>query len=132
MGSLDRAPSGAGSLDRNGYRMIGVTKFYEAEHRIIWKKHKGPIPEGMHVHHKDEDKLNNDIDNLELIDPITHRRLHCGHKLVDDVWHKPCRSCGALLPYEAFYAKPGKNGPSTQWCCKPCYNKKVIERRRGK
>ena len=127
-----RAPRGAGSLDRDGYRMIGVKRFYEAEHRIVWKRHKGPIPKGMHIHHKDDNKLNNDIDNLELIDPITHRRLHCGHTLVDGVWHKPCRACGAVLPYEAFYEKPDKNGPSRHWCCKPCYNKKVVERRRGK
>lgn len=132
MSALDpvkRAPRGAGSLDRDGYRMIGVKKFYEAEHRIVWKRHNGSIPKGWHVHHKDGDKLNNAIDNLELIDPITHRRLHCGHILIDGVWHKLCRECGVVLPYEAFYEKPGKNGVSRHWCCKPCYNKKVVERR---
>ena len=126
-----RASRGMESLDRDGYRRIGVKKFYEAEHRIVWKRHKGPIPHDMHVHHKDENKLNNDISNLELIDPITHRRLHCGHTLVDGVWHKPCRECLEVFPYEAFYVKPGKNGPSRHSCCKPCYNKRVIERRRG-
>ena len=39
-----RAPRGAGSLDRDGYRMIGVKRFYEAEHRIVWRRHKGEIP----------------------------------------------------------------------------------------
>lgn len=34
------------------------------------------IPEGFHVHHVDENKKNDTIDNLELIDPSTHGRLH--------------------------------------------------------
>ncbi len=132
MSTLDfaRAPRGAGSLDRDGYRMIGVGKHYEAEHRRVYRKHKGEIPPGMHVHHRDENKLNNEIDNLELITAVEHRRLHCGHKLIDGVWHKPCRDCLKVLPYEAFYSKPSKNGSSRHWCCKPCYNKRVVERRR--
>ena len=127
---VGRAPRGAGSLDRDGYRMVGVKRFYEAEHRIVWKRHKGEIPKGWHVHHKDENKLNNEIDNLELIDAVTHRRLHCGHTLIDGVWHKPCRECLEVFPYESFYEKPGKNGPSRHSYCKPCYNKRVIERRK--
>src|SRR5581483_9933739 len=34
------------------------------------------IPEGMHIHHEDEDARNNDISNLVLIDPSAHGRLH--------------------------------------------------------
>ena len=90
---------------------------------------KGEIPKGMHVHHRDGDKLNNVIDNLELIDAVTHRRLHCGHALIYGIWHKPCRECFKMLPYEAFYEKPGKNGPSRHSFCKPCYNRRVIARR---
>lgn len=29
-----------------------------------------------HVHHKDEDYTNNDIDNLEILSPSEHQRLH--------------------------------------------------------
>ncbi len=34
------------------------------------------IPEGYVIHHKDFDKLNNDISNLELISKFEHKSLH--------------------------------------------------------
>ena len=139
MSQLDRAPRGAGSLDRDGYRMIGVKKFYEAEHRIVWKRHKGPIPKGMDIHHKDEDRLNNNIDNLELLSKAEHTRMHRraragGYQIIDGVEHKPCRECKEVFPLTDFYRKPsGKANNDSRHCwCKPCYNKKVVERRRGK
>jgi hypothetical protein len=49
-------------------------------HRYIWKKYNGPIPKGMWVHHKDENKLNNDINNLQLISPSEHCSLHRKNK----------------------------------------------------
>jgi len=35
----------------------------------------------IHVHHKDENFLNNDISNLELVDPSEHGRLHMSSRL---------------------------------------------------
>ena len=34
-------------------------------HRAVWEFYNGPIPEGYEIHHKDENGLNNEIDNLE-------------------------------------------------------------------
>lgn len=45
-------------------------------HQEIWKAHHGPIPKGMHVHHKDENSLNNSIDNLELLTHGEHMKRH--------------------------------------------------------
>ncbi len=46
-------------------------------HRVIWEKETGiPIPKGYIVHHKDENKDNNNIDNLELKTFSQHRRDH--------------------------------------------------------
>ena len=36
----------------------------------------GEIPKGYVVHHKDEDKSNNDFDNLQVMTDADHRRLH--------------------------------------------------------
>ncbi|MBQ7023530.1 MAG: HNH endonuclease [Akkermansia sp.] len=36
-------------------------------HRLVWEVFNGPIPEGMTVNHKDENKLNNSLSNLELM-----------------------------------------------------------------
>ena len=45
-------------------------------HRAIWKFYNGDIPKGYQVHHKDENKDNNDISNLELLSASEHAKLH--------------------------------------------------------
>ena len=36
-------------------------------HVLVWVAAKGPIPDGMQINHKDLNKANNDLDNLELV-----------------------------------------------------------------
>ena len=48
----------------------------ERLHRTVWIYHKGKIPKGFHVHHKDEDKSNNQFRNLELLQNSEHVSLH--------------------------------------------------------
>lgn len=50
-------------------------------HRMVWEYHNGEIPKGYHIHHKDENKHNNDISNLELVYKSDHLR---GHMLNSD------------------------------------------------
>ena len=45
-------------------------------HRYIWQKHYGEIPKGFDIHHKDHDKSNNSIENLELVDRHKHHSDH--------------------------------------------------------
>lgn len=45
-------------------------------HRYIWQIHNGFIPSGHHIHHKDHNKSNNEISNLELISASEHMSLH--------------------------------------------------------
>lgn len=45
-------------------------------HRAVWEYHNGPIPEGYEVHHKDKDRSDNDIENLQMLPESEHRRLH--------------------------------------------------------
>jgi hypothetical protein len=45
-------------------------------HRLVWEKNYGTIPEGCIVHHKDENKLNWSIDNLELLTRAEHTDTH--------------------------------------------------------
>lgn len=40
-------------------------------HRLVWVHNNGPIPKGVEVNHKDGDKTNNRLDNLEL---VTHAK----------------------------------------------------------
>lgn len=45
-------------------------------HREVWQYHNGEIPKGYHVHHKDGDRANNDISNLELLFAGDHLSQH--------------------------------------------------------
>lgn len=45
-------------------------------HRLAWEKHHGKVPKGYHIHHKDGNKTNNDINNLQLISASEHIKLH--------------------------------------------------------
>lgn len=45
-------------------------------HRLEWEKFNGKIPDGYVVHHKDENKLNWSIDNLELLTRAEHIMRH--------------------------------------------------------
>ena len=39
------------------------------------------IPKNLHIHHRDENFLNDNIDNLDLIDPASHGKLHSKDRL---------------------------------------------------
>lgn len=45
-------------------------------HVLVFEAFKEPVKKGFFVHHKDEDKLNNSIDNLEMVSCKTHNRIH--------------------------------------------------------
>lgn len=45
-------------------------------HRDVWIAAHGPVPDGYHVHHKDHDPTNWQLDNLELIEAKAHNSYH--------------------------------------------------------
>lgn len=45
-------------------------------HREVWKFYNGDIPEDHHIHHKDNDRTNNQLENLECIHKSNHAELH--------------------------------------------------------
>jgi len=45
-------------------------------HRDVWIKAHGKVPDGFHIHHKDGNPANNDINNLECISSSDHFALH--------------------------------------------------------
>lgn len=73
------------------------------------------------VHHKDENKRNNDILNLEVLSPQDHRREHAkGVEMVN----LRCLLCGSefnrIARYERSNRKSGKVGP---FCGRSCAGK---------
>lgn len=59
-----------------GYPTIWDGKQNKLLHRYIWEKYNGEIPEGYQIHHKDKNRKNYDLDNLELVDVRDHHRKH--------------------------------------------------------
>ena len=47
-----------------------------ALHQEIWKDAHGPIPRGWHVHHADDNSLNNALENLECLPAGEHMAHH--------------------------------------------------------
>jgi hypothetical protein len=45
-------------------------------YRKIYESHYGKIPKGHHIHHIDENPLNNNIDNLECVSGEKHAEIH--------------------------------------------------------
>lgn len=100
------------------------------DHDVVWERVNGPIPEGFEIHHRDHNKLNNHISNLQLVDDVTQKRIHSGCVLIDGVWYKPCRKCGVLKSIVEFYYKvKTRNSHVTSWC-KECCIKKAVENKR--
>lgn len=59
-----------------GYPTIYVDGKNVLLHRYIWEKHYGTIPEGFEIHHKDKNRHNYDLSNLELVELVQHHRQH--------------------------------------------------------
>lgn len=68
-----------GTICKNGYRLITINNRRVYEHRLVWEQHYGEIPKGYHIHHKNGNKLDNSIENLELINAKEHVREHAIH-----------------------------------------------------
>lgn len=60
-----------------GYEQIYIPEVgWRLNHRYIWEQHNGDIPEGCVIHHKDMNRLNNNIDNLMCMPFNKHQVLH--------------------------------------------------------
>lgn len=83
-------PVGSITVTNDGYllrkKQMSGTQWerWEFLHRAVWEEHNGPIPDGMLVAFKDNDKLNCDISNLMLISMGENIALtRCGYRFED-------------------------------------------------
>jgi|WetSurMetagenome_2_1015567.scaffolds.fasta_scaffold34565_2 hypothetical protein len=66
-----------GYVGKNGYKYIRENGKYVLEHKNVYEKYYGiKIKKGYCVHHIDRNKLNNTIENLEIMSRKEHARLH--------------------------------------------------------
>lgn len=55
-------------INSQGYAQIRVNGRYVAMHRYVWEREHGPLLPGQTVHHRNGDRADNRISNLELWD----------------------------------------------------------------
>lgn len=57
------------------------TKTGKRLHVAVWEYHNGHVvPEGCEIHHRDHNRRNNNIENLECLTIIEHRKHHANDK----------------------------------------------------
>ena len=59
-------------------------------HRYLWIKAYGPIPKGFVVHHKNDDRSNNELNNFELLPRLVHDKLSA-NKCTTPEFKQQCR-----------------------------------------
>lgn len=92
------------------------------EHDLVWEAHFGAIPAGHEIHHRNETKTDNRIENLQLVTRLEHKRLHGGClRTPSGAWVKPCRRCGVFKPIDReYFYFVGTRGGHCMSICKQC------------
>lgn len=122
-------------VDNRGYvrLLIPRTRFGQTNillHRKVWEDYYGPIPAGRNIHHKDRDKTNNHISNLELLDTLSHSRYYFRwYRLDDGSWLKPCLKCGVHKPLVYFGWRRSHISDSVNSYCRPCKRRMMHDHR---
>ena len=91
------------------------------ESRWVWEQANGDIPAGHHIHHRDGNRLNNELSNLECIERFAHwnnhNRIREAHKTVAGIEHRQCQRCSKWKPL-CDYQK--RRAGTYQGYCKVC------------
>ena len=87
---------------------------YRNRARTAWKDAHGDIPDGFHVHHKDGDFRNNNLENLELVDAWLHNSVHHRGPLYHIPGHmRPLARARRAEYQREYFKRPGKRARRT-------------------
>lgn len=126
-----RSTPGKGWLNKDGYRKIRVGGRNVFEHRWVMEQHIGrPLLPSEEVHHRNSDRADNRIENLQLLTNSEHKQLHqeegrLPRKTMLYAWssrYPCCQRCGKTdyrhaahgICKRCYYRKPKRNQPIDQ------------------
>ena len=93
---------------KNGYVLM---------HRVIMKNHLGRLlGKDEVVHHKDHNKFNNSVDNLEVMDKNAHLALHASERYSFGIW-LTCPNCGRVFLRSRYRYNPKS---ARHFCSRHC------------
>jgi len=111
--------------DKKGYPKICINGKDINIHVYVWERINGTKPKGYEIHHKDFNKKNYNLDNLELLTNSDHQKIHAGWVRENGVWIlKPCKDCEQKLPLDKFYQRKGLTPSNRCIECSSLYFKK--------
>ncbi len=117
----------------------------ERLHCYVWRYFNGEIPKGYHIHHKDENKSHNDIENLECVIMPAHLSYHGKERSILDrerviknikenvipkatEWHKS--KVGMEWHKQHYEKMKGKPHIPTEYVCENC-GKRFMAQKKG-
>jgi HNH endonuclease len=104
------------------------------EHRLVMENHLGRYLETFeHIHHINENRSDNRIENLELHTASTHYLEHHKQRRINDIAKRICVRCGTNKPPlsskvwkgNRYYFQRWHRNPlnKNEWVCESCYKK---------
>jgi len=74
-------PLGSRQPHPDGYVLVKTTRGWELEHRVVMAAHLGrELRDNEDVHHENEDKTDNRLDNLKLMTKRSHGAEHAAER----------------------------------------------------
>lgn len=114
------------AVDVAGYFYTNIGGKHIRLHRIIMEQHLGrKLGSREHINHIDRNKLNNKIENLEVLDYSEHMKLHGRISHLENSLPATCYRCGLAKRILKSYIASKYHGDMSKlrkWCCKDCHD----------